>query len=96
MNRAVILPSIEATQEVKVQANTYTRDGAHGGGFQYDAESGTMNCTVRLWAIRGRPIGLAKWVLPERQSKLGPKIPFTTTVDRLRAGNPSKTLQRAE
>ena len=43
MNRAVIIPSIEATQEVKVQANTYDAEmGRTGGGvFNTTLKSGS-------------------------------------------------------
>ena len=40
MNRAVIIPSIEATQEVKVQANTYDAEMGRTGG-------GVFNTTLR-------------------------------------------------
>ncbi len=78
INRAVIIPSIEATQEVKVQANTYDAQmGRTGGGvFNTTLKSGTNGLHGSLLGYTRQTAWLANNFFLNSSSKPRPDTPF--------------------
>jgi len=77
-NRAVIIPSIEATQEVKVQANTYDAEmGRTGGGvFNTSLRSGTNSFHGSLLGYTRQTEWLANNYFLNRAGTPRPDTPF--------------------
>jgi len=77
-NRAVIIPSIEATQEVKVQANTYDAEiGRTGGGvFNTTLKSGTNLLHGSLLGYTRQTDWLANNYFLNRSGQPRPDTPF--------------------
>jgi hypothetical protein len=77
-NRAVIIPSIEATQEVKVQANTYDAEmGRTGGGvFNTTLKSGSNTLHGSLLGYTRQTDWLANNYFANAGSKPRPETPF--------------------
>ena len=78
VNRAVIIPSIEATQEVKVQANTYDAEiGRTGGGvFNTTLKSGTNSLHGSLLGYTRQTDWLANNYFLNRSGTPRPDTPF--------------------
>jgi trimeric autotransporter adhesin len=78
LNRAVIIPSIESTQEVKVQANTYDAQmGRTGGGvFNTTLKSGTNGLHGSLVGYTRQTDWLANNFFLNRSGTPRPDTPF--------------------
>lgn len=78
LNRAVIIPSIEATQEVKVQANTYDAEiGRTGGGvFNTTLKSGTNSLHGSLLGYTRQTDWLANNYFLNQSGTPRPDTPF--------------------
>src|SRR5260370_23926288 len=78
MNRAVIIPSIEATQEVKVQANTYDAEmGRTGGGvFNTTLKSGSNELHGSLVGYTRQTDWLANGVFQNASGTPRAETPF--------------------